>query len=263
MAWFRSGIILFLIILITALVFMSKGEIDMSHYLEGPSKSHIFGFDYLGRDLFSRSCYGLVVSLSISALSCLFSLVIAFTSLVISRREGPVRSIVTAGMKAVRTVPAVLFALFLLSFDGNAVLKLVSVLSFSGGCSLFLLLEPLIGAVESQEYIIAERSLGISEMKIFIRHIVPAMKGVILEHLSSSFITSVLTESSLSFLSLGLDPSIPTLGRILSEGRSVAITHPHAVLLPALLLFLSGLSVLLMQRGLSELDSPLHRAHQC
>ena len=262
MAKLKTGIILLLVLLVTALLFMGKGEIDMTHYLEGPSLKHIFGFDSLGRDLFSRSCYGLVISLSVATVSCLLSLVIASGTLLCMRRDGIVRTVTVSVMKAVRTVPSVILALFLLSFSGNGAVKLVLVLSLGGGCTLSLLLEPLLKSVEKEEYITAERSLGITEGRIFFRHILPSLSGVIREHLSSSFITSVLTESSLSFLGLGFDPSVPTLGRILSEGRAFAVTYPHVVVYPALMLLLLGLSVLLIQKGFSELDSSLHRTHQ-
>ena len=258
----KTGIILFLFLLAVSFLFMGKGEIDMTHYLEEPSLKHIFGFDSLGRDLFSRSCYGLVISLSVATVSCLMSLVIASVALLCMRRAGIVRTVTVSLMKAVRTVPSVILALFLLSFAGNGAVKLVLVLSLNGGCTLSLLLEPLLKSVESEEYITAERSLGLTERRIFFRHILPSLSGVIREHLSSSFITSVLTESSLSFLGLGFDPSVPTLGRILSEGRAFALTHPHVVVFPALVLLLLGLSVLLIQKGLSEFDSSLHRTHQ-
>ncbi len=262
MAKLKTGIILFLVLLVTSLLFMGESVIDMTHYLEGPSPGHIFGFDSLGRDLFSRCSCGLVISLSVAAVSCLMSLVIASGALMCMRREGIVRTVTLSLMKAVRTVPSVILALFLLSFDGNGGVKLVLVLSLNGGCTLALLLEPLLRSLGSEEYITAERSLGLSETRIFFRHVLPSLSGVIREHLSSSFITSVLTESSLSFLGLGFDPSVPTLGRILSEGRAFAVTYPHVVVFPALVLFLLGLSVLLIQKGFSELDSSLHRAHQ-
>ena len=258
----RTGIILFLFLLVVSLLFMGRGEIDMVHYLEGPSLKHVFGFDSLGRDLFSRSCYGLVISLSAAAVSCLMSLVIASGALLCMRRNGIVRTVTVSVMKAVRIVPSVILALFLLSFAGNGAVKLVLVLSLGGGCTLSLLLEPLLKSLGREEYITAERSLGLTERRIFFRHILPSLSGVIREHLSSSFITSVLTESSLSFLGLGFDPSVPTLGRILSEGRAFALTHPHVVVFPALVLLLLGLSVLLIQKGLSEFDSSLHRTHQ-
>ena len=258
----KTGIILFLFLLAVSFLFMGKGEIDMTHYLEEPSLKHIFGFDSLGRDLFSRSCYGLVISLSVATVSCLMSLVIASVALLCMRRAGIVRTVTVSLMKAVRTVPSVILALFLLSFSGNGAVKLVLVLSLGGGCTLSLLLEPLLKSLEREEYITAERSLGITEGRIFFHHILPSLSGVIREHLSSSFITSVLTESSLSFLGLGFDPSVPTLGRILSEGRAFAVTYPHVVVYPALMLLLLGLSVLLIQKGFSELDSSLHRTHQ-
>ncbi len=258
MAKLRAGIFLLLVLLLSGLLFMGKGEITLSDYLASPGEGHIFGCDALGRDLFSRCMYALLVSFSVSFAGALLSLIIALFVVFLCRREGIVRTVVISLLKAVKTVPSIILALFMLSFGGNGIIKLVLTLSFSGGATTALMILPLIKAIEGEEYIIAERSLGIGEGKIFFHHIVPTLAPFIMENFFQSMISMIITESSLSFLGLGPDETVPTLGRMLSEGRSLVLTYPHTVVFPALVLFLLGLSVMLISRGLSELDSSLH-----
>ncbi len=251
----KTGLIILFSILIIAFISADKGEADMAHYLEGISPAHIFGYDSLGRDLFCRTMYGFLVSLSISALCTILSLLIALLLLFLSRTGALVKAVVFSMAKAVKTLPGVVIAIFLLSFGGNGFIKLITALSLSGGGSLFILLEPLVEGMEKREYITAERSLGIREGRIFFFHIVPQLWPYIRENSAGNAVIFILTEASLSFLNLGLDGSIPTLGRILYEGRSVILSHPHVMVGPVLVLFLLTFSVLLIKEGLSELDS--------
>lgn len=258
MAKLRAGIILLFVLLFASLLFMGRGEISFSDYLSSPGKGHIFGCDALGRDIFSRSMYGLVVSFSVSLAGSLLSLVIALFVVFLCRREGIVRTVVFSLLKAVKTVPAIVLALFMMSFSGNEILKLILALAISGGATTALMILPLINSIEGEEYIIAERSLGIGEGKIFFHHIVPSLAPYIMENFFQSMISMIITEASLSFLGLGPDETVPTLGRMLSEGRSLVLTYPHTVVFPSLVLFLLGLSLMLISRGLGELDSSLH-----
>lgn len=258
MAKLRSGIILLLVLLLMGLLFMGRGEISSEDYLASPTKEHIFGCDALGRDLFKRCMYALVVSFSISIAGSVLSLFIALIFVFLCRRDGIVRTVVFSFIKAVKTVPAIVLALFMLSYGGNGIMKLVLTLALSGGATTSLMILPLLNSIEGEEYIIAERSLGIKEERIYLHHIVPALSPLIMENFFQSMISMIITESSLSFLGLGLDPSVPTLGRILSEGRSLVLTYPHTVIFPSLVLFLLGFSLLIISRGLGELDSSLH-----
>lgn len=254
----KAGIIILLILIISAFVFASKGEGEISHYLEGVSLFHPFGYDTLGRDLFPRSMYALLVSFSLSALSVILSVVIALFFLLLSRTGRMVRAAVTSIMKAVKILPGAVMAIFLLSFGGNGFIKLLLSLSLSGGASLFIFLKPLLERMEREEYIEAERSLGIGERRIFFFHIVPSLVPYIVENSAQNAILFILTEASLSFLNLGLDASVPTIGRILYEGRSVILSYPHVIVGPSVILFLLSLSLLLIKDGLSELYSSSH-----
>ncbi len=258
MAKLKTGLLILTLLIVFSLFTAERGEMNMSSYLSSPSVEHPFGCDREGRDLLSRTSSALLVSFSVSLVSTVLGLLAALILVFLIRNVPYLGSLLHSLVKALRTVPAIILGLFLLSFPGNGLFKLIFTLSLSSSSSMTLLLVPLLDSIEGEEYIIAERSLGLGEGEIYLRHIVPSLKGVIMEEFSSTLISSIITESSLSFLGLGLDPSVPTLGRLLTEGRSTALTYPHTIIFPSLVLFLLGFGVLLVNRGLSELDSSSH-----
>ncbi len=258
MAKLKTGLVILALLIVFSLVTAERGEMNMENYLSSPSVEHPFGCDREGRDLLSRTSAAFLVSLSVSLISTVLGLLTALVLVFLIRNVPFAGSLLHSLVKALRTVPAIILGLFLLSFPGNGTGKLIFTLALSSSAGMTLLLVPLLDSLEGEEYIIAERSLGIGERKIYMRHIVPSLKGVIMEEFSSTLISSIITESSLSFLGLGLDPSVPTLGRLLTEGRSTALTYPHTIIFPSVVLFLLGLGVLLVNRGLSELDSSSH-----
>lgn len=260
MAKLRIGIIILSVLVVFSLFTASKGEMDMESYLSSPSPLHLFGCDSLGRDLLGRCSYALLVSLAISVLSSIVGLAIALILVFVIKNTTILGSIVYSFVKALKTLPSIVLALFLLSFPGDGTFRLVFTLSLSTAASMTLLFVPLLDSLDGEDYIIAERSIGIRESVIYRRHIIPALSYVISEELSSSFLSAVITESSISFLGLGLDPSVPTLGRLLSEGRSTALTYPHTVVFPFVIFFMLGLGMLLVNRALSELDAASHRS---
>ncbi len=257
MAKLRAGVVILVFMILLGLVFGSNGTMNMEDSLSSPSPGHIFGCDGEGRDLFRRTCSGFLTSFTVSAGGTLFAFILSMLLLFISMESRAAGKIILSSAKAVRTVPQIVLALFFLSAGGRGSFFLVMTLALSSSVVLFLLLNPLLRTGEREDSVIAERSLGIREGKIFF-HIIYSMKGLIGEHLASSAVSMMITESSLSFLGLGISPDKPTIGRILSEGRSVVLTHPHVVIFPSAFLFLFGLAVILIQKGLGESDATPH-----
>ena len=112
--------------------------------------------------------------------------------------------------------------------------------------------------IESEEYIMALDALGLKKGRILFFHILPSLFPIMREEWATTMMTSILSESALSFLGIGIDRSIPTLGALLSEARSFLFTKPHLLLFPSLFLVIIGVLVMLIKSGLSELDSSSH-----
>lgn len=258
MAKIKTGVMILTILVVLAFLFASPGESDMTHYLSSPGIYHPFGFDSFGRNLFPRSLYASILSLLISGVSTILSSLAALLFLFLSLKKNIFRTIIYSLLKAVRSVPTIILALFVLSVSGGGIFAMIFTFVLSGSAGLYIILLPLLGRMESEEYIVAERSLGIREGRIYTRHIIPELLPIVRENGAGMMMTTILSESSLSFLGLSGDISLPTLGRLLSDGRPFILTHPHVLIGPGIILFLISLSFLLISEGLSDLDSSAH-----
>ncbi len=258
MAKFKIGVIILSLIFLLSLLFASPGESDMSKYLLSPSLAHPFGFDSFGRDLFSRSLYASIISLLISATSTLLSSLLALILVFLSIRIPIIKCVIYSFSKAIRTLPTIILALFVLSLSDSGLYGMIFTFVLSGSAGLYLILLPLLLRAESEEYIIAERSLGMRESKIFYRHIIPELFPIIRANGAGTMISFILSESSLSFLGLCGDVSLPTLGRLIADGRQYILTYPLLIVGPGIILFLISLSLLLISQGLSNSNPSSH-----
>ncbi len=254
----KIGFLILTLLVVSSLLFMGKGEINTDFSLSLPSLSHPFGFDSLGRDLLERGSYALLVSLSIGLISTSLSLFFAIILLEMRRRGSFLGYLSSSFSRSIKTIPSLVLALFFYSIGLKGGMMVIITLALSSSCSLSLFMYPLVEKTEKEEYILAAKALGLRNTTIYFKYIMPSIWPYLREELSSSIIYNILTESSLSFLCVGLDSSIPTLGRILADGRVVILTYPHVVLFPSLLLVLLVSSIMLINRGFSELNSSLY-----
>ncbi|MBQ0072017.1 MAG: ABC transporter permease [Spirochaetales bacterium] len=255
----RLGLVLLVSLLLFAVLFQGKGTIDTSLRVALPSALHPFGCDSLGRDLLSRVSYGILVSLAISVTSALLSVLVGTVLAAFLSFDHLVGTLSRSLCDAFKVLPPVVLALFLVSFGGNGAWKVILAISLSGGANVARTLSSRIKVIRSEEYVLAAEASGIPPLRIWRRHILPMVYPYLREHAASVAVSGILTESSLSYLGLGVKKTTPTLGAVLSEGRSLILSSPHVTLFPALMLLLLGVSLLLLSRGFSELDSASHR----
>lgn len=255
----RIGSILLLLLLVLSLFFANPGTIDTSLRAALPSLAHPFGCDSLGRDLLSRVSYGVLVSLGISIAAALLSSLLGCSLSLLMAGDGWLSTLARTLTNTLKVLPPVVLALFLVSFGGNGSGKVILALSLASGANIARTLAPKAGMLISEDYVVAARATGIKERKIWLRHVLPMVYPYLREQAASILLTGILTESSLSYFGLGVKKMTPTLGAILSEGRTLVLSSPHVVLFPSVVLVVLGASALLLSRGLSELDSASHR----
>ena len=249
---------LLLLLLLFCLVFMGRGNVNGDLRLASPSLSHIFGFDTLGRDLFQRVCFATVVSITISVIVSSISIAASSFFAVLSFRNKTFKTILLTLVSAFKSIPTILVGLLFASFFGGSVFSVVIALIISCTFSSFRVLETKVKEIESEEYIMALDALGLKKGRILFFHILPSLFPIMREEWATTMMTSILSESALSFLGIGIDRSIPTLGALLSEARSFLFTKPHLLLFPSFFLVIIGVLVMLIKSGLSELDSSTH-----
>lgn len=255
---FKIGLLLFTLLFLFCLLFMGRGEINGTKRVEAPSFDHIFGCDTLGRDLFQRVCFATVVSIGISVFVSVVSMIISSVLSLLSFKNKTLQTLLLTLVSAFKSIPTVLIGLLFASFFGGNVMSVSMALIISSTFSSLRVLETKVKEIEGEEYITALDALGLKNGRIVFRHILPSLFPIIREEWATAMMTSILSESALSFLGIGIDRSIPTLGSLLSEARSFFFTKPHLLLFPSLFLVLIGVLVMVIKVGLSELDSSSH-----
>ena len=111
-------------------------------------------------------------------------------------------------------------------------------------------------ALKEREFVLAARSIGTSNSKIILRHMLPNILSPIMVSATLGIATAIITESALSFLGFGFPPDFPTWGRLLNDGVDRLVSYPERPILPGILISLTVLSVNYLGDGLRDALDP-------
>ena len=224
--------------------------IDTTNRLMKPSVEHLCGTDTLGRDVLSRLCSGLRVSFVTGTLTVLLSASIGLILGILSTVNPYLDLILMKLCDGLKALPSTLLAILLLVILDGGLASLVIALSIVNIPQTSRLVRSRARVIKTRLFVLAERSIGASESRILfhtvLRHILPSL----FVHSAFVFSSAIIGEASLSFIGAGLPAGYPSLGNMLSEGRSAIYQAPWLVLFPSLLVFLTSLGLNLVADGL-------------
>jgi peptide/nickel transport system permease protein len=234
---------------------------DLPGRLAPPSAAHWMGTDELGRDEFSRVLWGarisVRVSLSVVLASGLLGLAIGAVSGYASGWLDRVTNVVV--INAFLSFPGILLAIALAAFLGPGIGKVILALTVTGWAAYARLARGQVLQARELDYVAAARSLGASNERILLRHILPNVLPTILVQATVGTAGAILAESTLSFLGLGVLAPTPSWGGMLSEARNHLFDAPHLVIFPALAVMLAVLSFNLLGDALRDWLNPRTR----
>jgi peptide/nickel transport system permease protein len=222
-----------------------------------PSAQHLAGTDSLGRDVVSRVVYGSRTALVGPAVVAVGAFVIATVlGLLAGYLGGAVDTVIMRWADFMLALPASLVAIVVVGVTGGAywAAALVLVVLFTAPDTRVVR-----GAVLAQRampYIDAARTLGVPTPRILIGHVFPNVRRLVIGYMLLDFAFALVSFAGLSFLGLGVEPGTADWGRMLYENRSVLFTNPMAVLLPAVMIVLTGASINLIGDWLTERSTP-------
>jgi peptide/nickel transport system permease protein len=236
-----------LLILFAAMALLSPwlapdnpASIDLLHRLAPPSAAHWFGTDALGRDILSRIIFGARLSLTVAVSVVALSL---STGIILGGIAGFYGGAVDTAlnifaMNAFMALPGILLAIAFVAFLGPGLLNLILALSIGGWVGYARLVRGQVLAVREREFVEAARALGASDLRIFLRHILPNIVQPLIVQAAIGMAGAVLAEATLSFLGLGVPPPIASWGSMLNDSRSHLFDAPHLVVFPAIAVML-------------------------
>lgn len=221
-------------------------QMDLASRLTMPftSFAHILGTDELGRDVFSRLVYSLRLSFLLAIAGTILGAIIGTTlGFLAARFGGVVDDVLNAAVDFTASLPFIILALTILAFLGTNVTVIVVIMAVYGWDRYARLTRNLARSAYTEGYANALEGLGIPTWRIAIRHILPNIASALVVNMTLNFPGMILLETSLSFLGVGVQPPMSSLGTMLGFGRDYLTTAWWIAVIPGVVIVLSTLSM--------------------
>jgi len=222
-----------------------------------PSMTHWFGTDDLGRDVLSRVIFGARASLAAGAISVGIALSVGVPIGMLSGyRGGFVDALISRITDAMLACPFLILAIALAAFLGPSLGNAMIAIGISATPIFVRLTRGEVMNVRSEDYIDAARSVGDSNLRIALVHILPNIMPALLVQATLSVAAAIIAEASLSFLGLGQQPPFPSWGSMLNAAQRFLTSASWMAIWPGLAIFLVVLSFNLLGDGLRDALDP-------
>ena len=233
-------------------------EANLQYRLSPPDRTHWFGGDEFGRDVFSRILYGARLSILIGTLGVILAILAGVPLGLISGYFGGLADhIIMRLIDIMLAFPGILLAIAIVSVLGFGLTNVIIAIGVFSIPTYARLTRGAVLAVKNLDYITSCRALGASHIRIIFRHVLPNVLSPLIIQTTLRIATALLTASSLSFLGLGAQPPLPEWGAMLSSGRVYIRMAPHLVTFPGLAIMIVVLAFNLMGDGLRDTLDPM------
>ncbi|MDR7857470.1 ABC transporter permease [Tissierella sp.] len=218
-------------------------KIDIMNGLVSPNKEHIFGTDEMGRDYFARALYGGRVSLTVGFLSMIISTVIGTIVGTISGYfGGRVDSLIMRSIDILMSIPTFFLILILNAYLKPGVQNIIIIIGLFSWMGIARIVRAETLSVKEREYVLYSKVIGEKSKTIMLKHIIPNIFPTIIVASTLNIAGAILTESSLSFLGLGVRQPDSSWGSMLKYAQGYIGDAPYLALFPGILILLTVLS---------------------
>jgi peptide/nickel transport system permease protein len=230
---------------------------DLESALSGPSSSHWFGTDALGRDTLSRIIYGsrtsLEVGLLVVAIACISGIIIG---LVAGYYGGWVNAVIMRVIDSLMSFPMILLALVIAALLGNGIKNVIIALSIAMLPGYARMMCGQVLSIKENEYVTAGRSIGASNLRIMFKHVFPNCLSPLIVMITMMLGSVILAEAGLSFLGIGIAPPTPSWGSMINDGQQYLLDLPMLSFAPGLILMLAVFAFNMVGDGLRDAMDP-------
>ena len=221
-----------------------------------PCAAHLFGTDRFGRDIFTLVLYGARVSLLVGFFTAVVSTVLGIILGLLMGYYKKVDTIVMRILEGVSAFPEMLLALTLACIFGNGMDKVIIALSVVGTPNVARIVRSQVLSIKESEHVESARAMGATDLRIMFRYILPLCVSPLIIRFTTTMSSAILTEASLSFLGVGVDPTVPSWGGILSTAKAFVISHPYMAIYPGLAIVITVLAISILGDGLRDYLDP-------
>ena len=261
------GLVLILLFVLVALLAPLIAPSDplranLPETLQAPSVEHLMGTDLLGRDVLGRVVYGARISLLASVVSVIVGLVAGgIIGSIAGALGGRVDAVLMRIVDTLMAIPSVLLAIGIVATLGRGLPQIMFAVGIANAPVFARILRGTLLEVRTAEYVVAARSLGASELRLLLRHMLPNSLTPIVVAATLALATALIDVASLGFLGLGPpDPRTAEWGTMLTDSTQFLREAPWLIFFPAAALVLTAIGFNLLGDGLrASLDPRMKR----
>ncbi|MCZ6775007.1 MAG: ABC transporter permease [Ignavibacteria bacterium] len=231
-------------------------DLDVKNKFLPMNSGHLFGTDEFGRDVFSRVVHGSTISLRVGGLTALFTSILGIVIGLASGYYKSMDAVIMRVMDGLMIFPGLLLGIMLMAAMGPHEMNVVLAMTILYTPRIVRVVRSSVLEIKTMEYIDAARVLGVHDLRILLRHILPNCLAPLIVQVTFGFAWAILVESGLSFLGLGTPPPAPSWGNIIGDGREFIRTAPWLMIFPGVMISAAVLGLNLIGDGLRDILDP-------